>query len=323
MHKPEYETLGSFGSLCLTDDLDALFKLNDLCNRGGVDTISCGAVVAFAIECFENGILTEADTGGLKLAWGDGDAAIRLVEMIVAREGIGDVLAEGVLRAARKIGRGADRFAVTCGGVEPPMHDPKFDPGFAPVYHVDPTPGRHTTASYTYLDLQVLEKHYSRARKIPMLATHGQRHTYTGAGEAIAVNVMFKMLLDAAGICLFGASVGGPMPLCEWLNAATGWNRTKDEYLVLGDRIQQLRHAFNVREGIRPFQDWWPHPRVVGNPPFDHGPAKGVTIDLDTMSREFCQAFHWDPATGRPDPHHLEGLGMSDLAGFFEKAVHP
>lgn len=313
MHRPEYETVCGFGGLVLNDDLFSIFKLNDLCNRGGVDSISCAAVAAFAVECFENGVLTVEDTGGLHLSWGDGDALVRLVEMIIERRGIGDVLAEGVQIAAARIGRGAEAYAVHVGGVEPPMHDPKFDPGFAPVYGCDPTPGRHTTASYTYLDLMLLEKKFRQAKKMPALVTHKQRHTYTGTGNALAVNARFKMLLDAAGACLFGASVGGAIPMCEWLNAATGWDREPDEYLTAAERIQQLRHAFNVREGINACRDCRPHGRVLGDPPLPSGPSRNITIDIDTMAAEYYAAFGWDPADGRPQPDHLMEIGMEEL----------
>jgi aldehyde:ferredoxin oxidoreductase len=317
MHKPEYETVCGFGGLVLNDDLYSIFKLNDLCNRGGVDSISCAAVAAFAVECFENGVLTLDDTGGLRLAWGDGEALVRLVEMIIERRNIGDVLAEGVRLAAARIGRGAEAYAVHVGGVEPPMHDPKFDAGFAPVYGCDPSPGRHTTASYTYLDLMLLEKKFRGAKKIPALTTHRQRHTYSGTGEALAVNVRYKMLLDAAGACLFGASVGGAMPLCEWLNAATGWRLAPDEYLVAAERIQQLRNAFNVREGIDARRDCRPHGRVLGDPPLSNGPSRNVTIDIDTMAAEYYDAFGWDPENGRPRPAHLKTLGMEELIDAF------
>jgi aldehyde:ferredoxin oxidoreductase len=323
MHKPEYETLGAFGGLLLNDDLPAIFKLNDLVNRGGIDSISCGAVVAFAIECFENGLLTLADTGGLELRWGAAAAVIELTDMIINRRGLGDILADGVKVAAERIGRGSEKYAVHCGGVEPPMHDPKFDPGFMPVYHCDPTPGRHTTASYTYLDLQILEKRFTRAKKIPALATHKQRHAYDQSGEALAVNCFFKMLLDGAGVCLFGASVGGPMPLVEWLNAATGWSLSSDEYLAIGERIENLRQAFNVREGINAIRDIRPHPRIFGRPPFDKGPAKGVTIDLETMSRTFYEAMRWDLSTGRPDRQHLQNLGLTDVAETLYREARP
>lgn len=317
MHKPEYETVCAFGSLSLNEDIQTIFKLNDLCNRGGLDTISCGAVTAFAVECFENGVLTAEDTGGLELRWGDGEALIRLTEMIINREGVGDILADGVKAAAEKIGRGADMYAVHCGGVEPPMHDPKFDPGQAPVYHCDATPGRHTTASYTYLELQVLEKQFKKAKKIPALVTRKQRQNYEGASEAIAVDVFYKMLMDGSGVCLFGTSVGGPMPLCEWLNAATGWDLSNDEYLEVGERIEQMRHAFNIREGLNPVRDFMPHPRVYGKPPFEKGPAKNVTVDMDLMSREFYDCMSWDLETGKPEPGALDRLDLKELKDEF------
>lgn len=317
VHKPEYETACGFGSLVLVHDMLLIYKLNDLCNRGGVDTISCAGVAAFAVECFENGILTPADTGGLELRWGNGKALLKLVEMIVTREGIGNVLAEGVKIAAEIIGKGAEKYAVQVGGVEPPMHDPKFDPGFAPVYYCDPTPGRHTTAAYTYLDLQLMEKKFTRAARVPSLSTHKQRHTYSGAARALAVNAMYKMVLDGAGGCLFGASIGGPMPVCEWLNAATGWDLPNDEYLVMGERIQQLRNGFNVRESIHAIRDCRPHGRIWGDPPLQHGPARNVTIDIDTMAREYYAAFGWDEKDGRPTPERLQELGMEDLLEVF------
>lgn len=313
MHKPEYETLCAFGALLLNDDLQTIFKLNDLVNRGGIDSISCGAAVAFAIECYEHGILSPAETEGLELRWGNTEAIIALTDKIIKREGLGDLLADGVKRAAEKIGRGSERFAVHCGGVEPPMHDPKFDPGFATAYYCEPTPGRHTISSYTYLDLQLLEKKFTRAKKIPPLATHKHRHTYHTTGEALAVNSFYKMLMDGAGVCLFGTSIGGDMPICEWINAATGWDLSNDEYLLIGERIEQLRHAFNVREGLNPLRDFRPHPRVYGDPPQAKGPAGGVTVDVDTMARSFYSAMHWDPATGAPGREHLQELGMTDV----------
>jgi aldehyde:ferredoxin oxidoreductase len=317
MHKPEYETVCGFGGLVLNHDMFLIYKLNDLCNRSGLDTISCAGVAAFAVECFEAGILSLEDTGGLELRWGEAKNLLRLVEMIVRREGIGNVLAEGVRIAAKKIGRGAEKFAVEVGGVEAPMHDPKFDPGFAPVYHCDPTPGRHTTAAYTYLDLQLLEKKFKRAAKIPAFATRKQRQTYSGAARGIAVNVMYKMVLDGAGACLFGACVGGPMPVCEWLNAATGRDLDPDEYLIMGERIQQLRNGFNIRQGLNAIRDCRPHGRLWGETPMANGPAKNITIDIHTMAREFYEAFGWNTADGRPSPERLLKLGMDDLIESF------
>ena len=146
-HKPEYETVNSFGGLLLNNDLDTIFYINDLLNRAEMVSIPAGGTVAFAIECFEEGILTREDTGGLQLTWGDKESIIRLLEMMIKREGIGNLLADGVKRAALEIGKGSDSFAITAGGQELPMHDPRNDPGYGLHASVDPAPGRHTVGA--------------------------------------------------------------------------------------------------------------------------------------------------------------------------------
>ncbi len=313
MHRPEYETLCALGTLLLNDDLHAIFHLNDLLNRAGMDSISCGATVAFAIECFENGILSKADTDGLELRWGNSDAIIDLAEKIIRREGLGDLLADGVKIASQKIGRGSDAFAVHCGGMEPPMHDPKFDPGFGMAYLCEPAPSRHMVSSYMLLDLERLERHFKRARKTPAFMTPKERYRYDNKGEAMALGSFFRMLVDCGGLCVFGTQIGGDMPLIQWFNAATGWDLSDDEYLVIGERVEQLRHAFNLREGINPVRDFRLHPRIIGNPPLGKGPAKGVTLDPDAMAQAFYAAMGWDLATGKPEPARLERLGLNDL----------
>ncbi|MBW2118947.1 MAG: aldehyde ferredoxin oxidoreductase family protein [Deltaproteobacteria bacterium] len=313
MHKPEYETICAFGSLLLNDDLYSIFRLNDLVNRAGIDSISCGGTVAFAIECFENGILTLKDTDGLELRWGRADAIIKLTGMIIRREGLGDILADGVKRAAQRIGQGSEAFAVHCGGVEAPMHDPRFDPGFIFSYCCEPTPGRHTISSYQFLDLQHIEKKFSRAKKIPAFTTRKGRYRYDDKGEGIAVNSLYKTLLDCAGVCLFGTQIGGNIPICQWMNAATGWDLSNDDYLVIAERVHQLRHAFNIREGINPIRDFRPHQRLYGDPPLPKGPARKVTLDFDMLARSYYEAMHWDLNTGKTDIEHLKELGLEEV----------
>lgn len=319
MHKPEYETLCAFGTLLLNDDIYSIFRINDLLNRAGMDTISCGATVAFAIECYESGILSKEDTGGLDLRWGNSEAIIALVEKMLRRKGLGDILADGVKRAAERIGRGSEKFAVHCGGVEAPMHDPKFDPGFIISYFCEPTPGRHTISSYQYLDLQGLHKQFSRASKTPPITTRKKRYDTNGKGEMLSIDSLYKMLVDCAGACFFGTQVGAELPLCEWMNAATGWNLGNDEYLVMGERVHLLRHAFNLREGLNPIRDFRPHPRLYGDPPMKKGPARNVTLHIDALAKSFCRAMHWDPETAKPDRNRLEELGLHDVS----RALYP
>ena len=165
-HKPEYETLCSFGGLLLQDDLDTLFEINELCNREGIDTISAGGAVAFAIECFEKGIIDDKQTGGLKLGWGKSTEILKLTEMIIKREKIGNILADGVKVAAKKIGKGSEKFAVHAGGQELPMHDSRLDPGFGIIYQMEPTPGRHTVSSYLYGPLYKTKNRFPSVKKM-------------------------------------------------------------------------------------------------------------------------------------------------------------
>lgn len=311
-HKPEYETLCAFGTMTLVDDLPVLLKINDLCNRGGIDSISTGAAIAFAIECHERGLLSAEQVDGLDLRWGHAQAVLELTRRIIAREGLGDLLANGVKRAAETMGAGATDAAIHAGGVELPMHDPKFDPGFIATYTCEPTPGRHTISSLQYAELQELDQKYTRMPRLAMATRKGSRNRATGKGEILAVGSFHKMLLDAGGVCLFGSQAGGNMPLTEWMNAATGWSHSADEYLRIGERIHQLRHAFNVREGINPIRDNPPHPRTYGEPPQTAGPFKGLTLDAEAWIREYYRSMHWSVETGRADRAHLEALGLPE-----------
>jgi aldehyde:ferredoxin oxidoreductase len=311
MHKPEYETICAFGAMLLNDDLHSIFQANDMVNRGGIDSISCGSVVAFAMECYTNGILTKEDTGGLELTWGNSRAIIELTRMIVNREGLGDVLADGVKAAATKIGRGAERYAVHCGGVEAPMHDPRFDSGWGFTYYCEAAPGRHTVACNQFLAMQHLKGQFSRAAKPAGTRTTG--HAFGRDAHKIAVGAHYKMLIDCAGACLFGTQVGGKLPVCQWINAATGWDLSNDDYLVIGERVHQLIHAFTVREGLNPIRDFRPHPRVFGDPPMTYGPLKGVKLEVDAMASSYYGVNGWDPATGMPDVRRLEELGLTEV----------
>jgi aldehyde:ferredoxin oxidoreductase len=314
MHKPEYETICSFGALLCNDDLHSVFLLNDLVNRGGIDSISCGGVLAFALECYDRGIIDQQDTGGLDLRWGNSDAIVALTKMIISREGLGDLLADGVKLAAERIGRGSDKFAMHYGGVEPAMHDARFDPGLGITYYCEPAPGRHTGSCMQFLEVQSLEKQFTRAKTPPLFTTRRGKYRLDDKAEAIAVGMFYKMLVDAAGACLFGTQVGGNLPLCEWMNAATGWDLSHDEYLVIGERIGQLRRAFTLREGINPVRDFRPNPRLYGDPPLQSGPLKGVTVDIDALAASYHRVMGLDPVTGRPELARLRELGMEEVA---------
>jgi aldehyde:ferredoxin oxidoreductase len=311
-HKPEYETLAAFGTMTLCDDLPTIFKANEMCNRAGLDSISAGSCIAFAIECFENGILTTKDTGGLELRWGSSAAVIALLEKIIARDGIGDLLANGVRIAAQKIGKGAERFAMHVGGQELPMHDPRLDPGFGVAYQAEATPARHTISSLTYGELMALDEKFPWIGKLPALGWKSDKNK-VGKGKFLAVNTAYTNAANGAGLCLFGLIVGGNMPVFDWINAATGWKKSNDEYLEIGNRILALRHAFNLREGIDPRSIRLPD-RVLGKPPLKRGPLSGVTINNEALLEDYYRNLQWDPATGRPTRERYLQLGLDDVA---------
>jgi aldehyde:ferredoxin oxidoreductase len=305
-HKPEYETLAAFGGLLLHDDLDVIIEINEMCNRAGIDTISTGGAIAFAIECFEKGVIDEETTGGLALGWGKSREILKLTEMIILREGLGDLLADGVKRASEEIGKASEPFAVHAGGQELPMHDPRLDSGYAISYLCEPTPGRHTISCYLYSNLFGVEKRFPAARK----------RKNGGGKEARAVRKyvagsLFVQLLNGSGLCLFGALTSS-LPVVDYLNAATGWGYSPDEYLKIGERILNLRKAFNVREGIRPI-DQKVNERALGTPPMHKGPLRGVTVDAGALEKVFLETMGWDAETGGPTRKKMSEFGIDSL----------
>lgn len=306
-HKPEYETVLALSGLTLNDDLDSVFFMNDRLNRAGMDAISAGSTIAFAIECFERGILTRADTDGLALNWGNTEAMLLLMEKMIAREGIGDILADGVKKAAERIGKGSDQYAMHAGGQELPMHDSRFDPGFALHYTVEPTPGRHTIGSQIYYEMYRLWKRDKTLPKPWLMYRKKSKYKATEkmAAEAVASS-QFVNVLNGAGGCAFGAFIGvDRFPIFEWLNAATGWNMTPQEYMAIGKRIQTYKQAFNIKHGIDP-KKMKPNPRALGQPPMTYGANRKRKVNIDKMIEDYWRRFGWDSRSGKPAPESLD-----------------
>jgi len=307
-HKPEYETLAALGANCLCSDLPALMYMNDLLNRAGMDTISAGVTISFAMECFERGILTAGDTDGLELTWGDSGAMVAMIERMINREGFGDVLADGVKRASEHIGKGSEEFAMHAGGQELPMHDARYDPTFGLAYVTEPTPGRHTISSKYYTASYGLDRKVKEVRKIPVLARKKRRYKWKGWGSDQTACSKYAQLIACCGLCIFGVATGDA-PLVEWMNAAAGWDYDLPAYLQTGERIEAIRQCFNAREGISPDMVDLP-PRAKGEPPLEDGPLAGVTVDLDSMRREYWEAMEYDLENGWPSERKLRRLGI-------------
>jgi aldehyde:ferredoxin oxidoreductase len=313
-HKPEYETCCSFGALILNNDLDAIFKINEMLNRAGMDSISAGSTVAFAMECYENGILTRQDLDGIDLHWGNAEGVIELVGKMIRREGIGDVLADGSKKASEKMGKGSERFAMHAGGQDLSMHDSRNDPGFLVSYELEPTPGRHTNVSYQWVELFAMHKIFKGLPKPPTLFRVKERYNPEGKYILQAAGSKYVQLANGLGACLFGLQLAGNLPLIEYANAATGWNLSPEEYLRIGERIQNVRQAFNIREGLQPIRDFRMNPRAAGNPPLSYGPLKGITLDRDRLNQDFLRAMEWDEKTSAPTKKKLESLGLQKIA---------
>ena len=311
-HKPEYETLEAFGPLLLNGSLDSIYQLNEMFNRAGMDTISAGNTIAWAIECFENGVLSREQTDGLELRWGNTEEILTLAKNMIERRGFGDALADGVKRASEKYG--GKEFAMHVGGQEPGMHDARNDPQLGIHFVAEPAPGKHTVGMSLEYGAMSLCDICSWA---PPAVLHSKSKDLedTETLPLIAkANACYSMLVDGAGGCYYGQIMGVHMwKLVDYLNAAEGWDYDGDHYMEIGERIQTLRQLFNIRHGIEPASVKLPQ-RMLGEPPLPSGPLKKVSLKKHREQvAAHWKAFGWDSETGVPLPETLERLGIDRL----------
>ncbi len=304
-HRLEYEGTGAFGGLNLNKDLDAMAMSFEICNREGLDIISTGAVIAFANECFENGLITERDIG-FPIGFGNSDAMVRLVELIARGEGFGLVLSDGAKKASEIIGRGSEKFAMHVAGQDLPMHDPRLMPSLGTTYIADPTPGRHTAGGLGFDEggSMTLPFEYNVGnRKI-------ERYMYSGKGKLQALSSYGTQIINSTGMCLFSTSVWpNSYPYLRLFKAIMGWDMDSEELMMIGKRIQVSRYLFNYKQKINVWSIK-PPGRMVGLPPLDDGPTAGVTIDYETMVSEYLQEVGIDK-DGKPNENVLRELDIN------------
>jgi aldehyde:ferredoxin oxidoreductase len=303
---PEYETEAALGSDCGVEDEKAIFKANELCNRYSLDTIETGATVAFAMECFENGIIDIEDTGGLELRFGNGEAMVKMVEMIARREGLGDLLAEGTKRAAEKLGKGAEKYAVHVKGQEVPMHEPRLKRALGVGYAVSPTGADHVhnihdTMITSEEGIKILEP-FGLLEPL-QLEDLGPRKV-----QALVYSSEWRAMMNSVGFCIMPSFT--PQELTDIVGAVTGWNTSILELMNVGKRALTMARIFNLREGLTAEDDWLP-PRFFN--PTTSGPLYSTAVDPDRLReaiRTFYETMGWDKETGVPTRTTLEQLDI-------------
>jgi aldehyde:ferredoxin oxidoreductase len=308
MHRPEYETLAALGNLLVNDNLEAVIKANDICNRYAIDTIAAGAAIAFAMECYENGLIGKSDTDGIELTWGNADALVALIEKIAKREGFGAVLADGANKAAERIGKGSERYAMSIRGKGLPFHDPRMSPAGGTAFITDANPGSHMNSQITGMLENGMPVGSDPALQVPKLNPFAD---FDKKGQIYAVGTAYHQLLDDAGMCALYTVNTPPPELAELISHVTGWDFGWEEALKAGRRVLTMRQAFNAREGITP--DQIDLPKRLKEEPLPMGTGAPPRIEFQALKEGFFTAMGWDIKTGMPSRETLADLGLEEL----------
>lgn len=312
---PEYETLGSLGSLCGVDSLEAISHGNELCNMWGLDTISTGVCIAFAMECTERGLLGIEETDGIDLRFGNADAMIQMIRKIAFREGFGKILSKGVKSASLEIGRGSEKFAMQVKGQEAALHDPRGKYAVAFSFALSPTGADHVEAPHDtsfVADNLLLEGIKPIGEIEPMSATEMSPRKVR---QFVHTQQVFSFF-NSVGICNFSAvpySAYTLSMIVDLVGAITGWNTSLFELMEIGERGTAMARMFNVREGFTTTDDMLPD-RFFN--PLEKGLPGEKKIDRDAFAsglRLYYEAMGWDPRTGIPTDGRMAYLGLDGL----------
>jgi aldehyde:ferredoxin oxidoreductase len=311
---PEYETVGAFGSVCGCDDIEAVAMANQICNANGLDTIGTGMTIAFAMECFERGLIGTADTDGLELRFGNVDAMLAMVRKIAERDGFGDLLAEGSRRAAAQIGGNALDYSIQIKGQELAMHDPRVKYGHGIGIAVSPTGADHMNSVHdngfqTDGGIQDL-KPLGVLKPLPFDDLSVEKMAMLRRA------IVWRAQYNITGICMFQAWT--PPQISELLTAVTGWNTSVMEIWLAAERATDMARAFSAREGFGPEDDLI-HPRLTQ--PLPAGAVAGKSFSMDefkTALGQYYEMMGWDPATAAPTRAKLEELGEGWVADLLD-----
>jgi aldehyde:ferredoxin oxidoreductase len=320
---PEFETVNMLGALCLNDNLESILKANYLCNNFGMDSISAGSVIAFAMECFEKGIISKKDLNGESLDWGDSDAIIKMLNRIAHREGVGDVLANGVRAAAVHFGPDAEDIALHVKGMELPAHEPRGESKVLGLqYAVSARGACHMHPNWASCwDSGNFE---SGLKEFGLPWPPADKFLETGNQKGIAYRLLVLQgeIAEILGCCIFHSWGAAdecltPQLYGDMLRTLTGLSTTNQDLMTAAERSWNIKRCFNVREGLRRKDDKLP--RLMFEPLQD-GPAEGECFkDLEGMLDEYYEAFGWDKGAGIPFKETLKKLDMEDIAQVIEK----
>jgi aldehyde:ferredoxin oxidoreductase len=342
---PEYETICGFGTMVLCNDIKTIIEINDLLNGAGLDTISTAVTVSWAYEAYNRNHITKEDTDGLELIWGNSDALLKLVKLIVNNEGFGKNLLNGVKKAVeyfsqKKPGINFNEYAMHVGGQELPMHDPRSNGGLGlgVAYETEPTPGRHTSTLGGVASLYEANSN----KNLKTLSVNNntkkikKRHTMSvkavnPEGDELLKDSCFMDLVNGLGYCAFGFDNGITLPFIDWLNLTSGWDKDFESYMFTARRIKTLRHSFSVREKLADSKSkaefiekiMVKMPDRVRNNQLKNGPNANVSNDFDKGKAEYYTAMGYDPETAMPSKKILKELEldyvMDEIYPLYEK----
>lgn len=315
---PEYETLGTFGSYCGVSDLAAVSLANQICNQFGIDTIACGATIAFAMECFEKGIISTKETGGIELKFGNTEAMLKVLDQIIKNEGpLGKVLSQGSERAAREFGNGADECLITVKGAEAPAHMPHAKRSLGLIYAVNPFGADHQSSEHDWMIEEGLASDLYMSRmamlgmpeKLPALSLGPEKVKFAWLTE------VFYSMLDTLELCQFvwgpGWTLYGPAETVELVKSVTGWQVSLDELMAVGMRRLNLMRTFNAREGLDRKADKLPKKffkKLEGS-----GPTAGIALthdEIESAKDEYYRLAGWTN-NGLPTKESLTKLDLN------------
>jgi len=297
---PDYETLYSLGTCCDVDDPAAVFEADALCDRFGLDTMSTGLSISFAMECFEKGILTAIDTGGDEIYFGRGDLLPKLIRNIAYTQGFGAFLALGTKKMSEQLGQGTESFAMHCKGLEIGGYDPRGAKSLALIYSVSSRGGCHKSAGA------------ANGQALTEIATGKKRFSNEGKANITFEARRKRMLVDSGVLCSFPGGAYSLETILELFRTSAGYQWSMEELMQMAERGCHIERAFNVREGVLRDRDILPKRLLEESP--SSGSTVGSTVELEELLDDYYQMSNWDIKTGIPDLDRLRELGLPEIA---------